>query len=507
MPENLIEKENEHVFEPGDFSSNARTDILDKYSRFHGKTEFSVWCNAPDIKYINSFRDLIYDINPHHITCVYKKMFETAAVMNLLNVAGDGSLDTGSTDRELQDSPSGVKGDGKLEASLNSFLHDVIDKSNSCVYSSFGNSQIQPERKKLNTLTDITRWEVCDTPHAVWNTGYQKVSSEEVRENIRRQSKTTCFRALSPSLKAFPTILRTSNKGNYYDQRTRNGSAGSTTPASPSERSVSSRGRASSRERALSRERANSRGSITPRDKVTDDSSQQSSSSGIVCSTPVKTGWRFGHYQQNTNYIDRYREEYTYQRLFENLTSGPSVTSSDPQVCPCGHPACPGALTSSNCINRWYPKSDQQNQGKCSVTQKAPCITSGVPIPKRTPVLKTRPPAPPKHRRPMPYVLQVPKIDDCPKKTTALGFPRDVVPNVGFFATSLTVNNYNPRKVLKTSSDKANRKRINESSSSIVLGHAIESFGEHTCGKSCSSVANVTSNYYRRLNQNIKGTE
>jgi len=71
-----------------DYSCNARSDILDKYSRFHGKTEFSAWCNTTpnmDATYIDGVRDLIFQINPNYITCTYKQIFETSATNNLRN--------------------------------------------------------------------------------------------------------------------------------------------------------------------------------------------------------------------------------------------------------------------------------------------------------------------------------------------------------------------------------------------------------------------------------------
>ena len=74
------------IFKSGhneDFSSNALTDGLEKYSRFHSKNEFSVWCSSPNAKLNKGIRELVYQINPNNILCVYKKLFETCALNNL----------------------------------------------------------------------------------------------------------------------------------------------------------------------------------------------------------------------------------------------------------------------------------------------------------------------------------------------------------------------------------------------------------------------------------------
>ena len=76
-----------------DCSSNARPDTLDKYSRFFGKSDFSDWCNEPTLKYTGGFRDLIYQVNPHYISCVYKKMFDACATNQLRIVDDDGIVD------------------------------------------------------------------------------------------------------------------------------------------------------------------------------------------------------------------------------------------------------------------------------------------------------------------------------------------------------------------------------------------------------------------------------
>ena len=84
------------VFLDENHSSNAiRNNGLEKYSRFHGKNEFSVCGNPSNTKLTGVVRELVYQMSPYNITCVYKKVFETCA-LNCLR-----SMEFGPDDEEL----------------------------------------------------------------------------------------------------------------------------------------------------------------------------------------------------------------------------------------------------------------------------------------------------------------------------------------------------------------------------------------------------------------------
>lgn len=54
----------------------------------------SVWCGAHGVRYTDDFRSVVYKINPTHLSCVYKKMFEASATNSLLGIDTD-DLDDG----------------------------------------------------------------------------------------------------------------------------------------------------------------------------------------------------------------------------------------------------------------------------------------------------------------------------------------------------------------------------------------------------------------------------
>ena len=84
------------------------------------------------------------------------------------------------------------------------------------------------------------------------------------------------------------------------------------------------------------------------------------------------------------------REEYTYKRLRDARDASQSTTI-DALVCSCGSNKCPGLLYPSRCAQRWYPTQSHTVQNACVHEKQTDSVTSGVPVPKRTPVSKKRP--------------------------------------------------------------------------------------------------------------------
>ncbi|XP_060582389.1 uncharacterized protein LOC132738810 [Ruditapes philippinarum] len=211
-----------------------------------------------------------------------------------------------------------------------------------------------------------------------------------------------------------------------------------------------------------------------------DVNASHSSSTGSINShkvLPIKIGRRFRHFRRNSSYMEQYREEYTYQRLneFRDFSSLPYY---DTHACSCRSCAC----SPKSSDHRWYP--NQSHMEKCNVLptcEKNPCKTTGAPVPKRTPVLKTRPPPPRKKKQP--YVAQIPRLGDAPT----------CIPKLEFFATSLTVNNYNP---VRTPPSPAHRSAPNSASSLIM-----------NCRRGTKSPIHVSTSCVYLLNQNLKGLE
>ena len=108
------------------------------------------------------------------------------------------------------------------------------------------------------------------------------------------------------------------------------------------------------------------------------------------------------------------REEYTYQRLNESRDLS-NLPYFDAFACSSGSSAC---STPKTCEQRWCPSQSHLERSKTpSACEKNPCITSGVPMPKRTPVLKARPPPPPAKKK-QPYVAVCARYNYSPLKST-----------------------------------------------------------------------------------------
>ena len=66
--------------ESGDFSCNARSGMIEKYSQ--NSNQLPCW-HSDDLIYVSNVRELLFQFNPNYIICPYKKMFEMASLSNL----------------------------------------------------------------------------------------------------------------------------------------------------------------------------------------------------------------------------------------------------------------------------------------------------------------------------------------------------------------------------------------------------------------------------------------
>ncbi|XP_045175155.2 uncharacterized protein LOC123536232 [Mercenaria mercenaria] len=387
------------------------------------------------------------------MSCLYKKVFETAALSNLLVADGYACIDGES----IGSSGSAFhRNMANMDHEYSGYFQDSFDKSNSCIY----NTKAHVTTKGNPKMLELNRWEVCERPHCETNSGY-KVANE-AGDSSKRQGKNANCRTLSPSVNLFPAMLRLT-RNHHHGNTCRIGSAGSNPPILPV------------REPSMPSTRS-------------DTPPNLSSSTGSLSNNkpePIKIGRRFRHFPRNSSYMDQYRVEYTYRRLAKARDLN-NLQNSDSSFCSCGSQAC---LVSKSSIHSWRPSQSLTGKSKTlPVYEKNPCLASGIPVTKRKPVLKNRKPAK------QPYIAQIPKIGDAPKNSLALGPHRDCIPKLEkFFATSLTVNNYNPVETPPS----PGLKPASNSASAVLMN----------CGRVTNSPVCMAASFLHLLNQNLKGTE
>ncbi|KAL5006837.1 hypothetical protein ScPMuIL_015643 [Solemya velum] len=144
---------------------------LDHSTNQHGLPRYSSDFRIRDISpnYSTEFRDVIYKINPHNLSCRYKQMFETSALKNLRNEYSNAS-----------DSQSDSAWAVQVRRAIQSGAISAL------------NFKGCHSKNKA-----ISKWNICPRPHTAGCAGYQMLTLAETRELISNRSQSACAKIMN----------------------------------------------------------------------------------------------------------------------------------------------------------------------------------------------------------------------------------------------------------------------------------------------------------------------
>lgn len=257
----------------------------------------SVETSSQSIKFSEEFRQVVYKINPDYLSCTHKTLFEINATDNLRDQENDFQIHTNdSTERRK---PCYDVNEMKYPStSISNIAGTYSDSALKVLQSNY----ISTDRRELNG------WEVCIRAHSAQSFSFRKHRLDSMRDLQRGRS-------LSASIK--PTRRE---------------------KVKVSKISVSSPGPLGSQFC-----RQDSVDSLCRRDDAHSSSSSSISGNnyctpGYFTTNPRPIAYKFKHFEYTSNYIEQYRNEYTYRNL------NPPSKPSSPSACNCevrGH-ANPG---------------------------------------------------------------------------------------------------------------------------------------------------------------------
>ncbi|XP_060072710.1 uncharacterized protein LOC132552550 [Ylistrum balloti] len=159
------------------------------------------WCGAHGVRYNEDFRNVVYKINPNHLSCGYKKMFEASATSSLRGMEQDVEDEN---DKELNK---------KMKDETNTWATTVRQHTQGSCASSHkykfdsppphrGQAQIIQSLSsaytsspgKTVTKKEFRGWDVCSRPHSADSSGYLKFTSAETRDMMRNRSQSACVK-------------------------------------------------------------------------------------------------------------------------------------------------------------------------------------------------------------------------------------------------------------------------------------------------------------------------
>ncbi|XP_061185976.1 uncharacterized protein LOC133194031 [Saccostrea echinata] len=249
--------------------------------------------SGQSIKFSVEFRDTVYRLNPDYLSCKHKVLFEVNAT--------DTLRDQGS---EIHFYHSTDFADGRKSLS-DITKSESPSKTVSNIEEAFSDTAIRTFHSKYlsNDRKGLRGWEVCLRPHSAQSYHFRRQRSDHTRDLQRSRS-------LSAKIN---TTRREKLK--------------------VSKISIHSPGSCSSR--------PIHRDSIESTSKKDDRHTHSSSSSlmggnyyctpGYVTTIPKPISYKFKHFEYTDNYIEQYRNEYTYPRLVEP-TKPPSSGSCNCEV-------------------------------------------------------------------------------------------------------------------------------------------------------------------------------
>ncbi|XP_062568575.1 uncharacterized protein LOC134230751 [Saccostrea cucullata] len=241
--------------------------------------------SGQSIKFSVEFRDTVYRINPDYLSCKHKVLFEDNATDTLRDQGSEPHLSLST------DFADGRKSFSDITKS------DSPSKSVSNIEETFSDSAIRTLHSKhfSNDRKGLRGWEVCLRTHSAQSCHYRKLRSDH--KDLQRS------RSLSAK-------INSTRREKFKVSKI----------------SIFSPGTCSSR--------LSHRDSLENTNKKDNGHAHSSSASlirgsyyctpGYVTTIPKPISYKFKHFEYTSNYIEQYRNEYTYPRLVEPPKPPPS---------------------------------------------------------------------------------------------------------------------------------------------------------------------------------------
>ncbi|OWF50702.1 hypothetical protein KP79_PYT18350 [Mizuhopecten yessoensis] len=317
------------------FSYNFSHEIIVNDAETRPSLHSSVgWRGAHGVRYTEDFRNVVYKINPNHLSCGYKKLFESSATSCLRGLEpDDGDKHDKVLTKKMKEESNTLattvrphtQGSCVSLHSANKYKFDSppphrgqahIIQSLSAAHTS------GPE--KIVVKKEFRGWDVCSRPHSADSSGYLQFTSAETRDMMRNRSQSACVKfgvkrekvsmskvQISGPTRAQSTVLRTAKDVSE------------------------NRDVGQSRWHADHPTRSQSTGGRFHGD-LTDRTEEESSNHSIPVPCPYvpsntnsadAISYEFEHFMYPKDHTKKYREDYTYRKLevIQNPRSGSSV--------------------------------------------------------------------------------------------------------------------------------------------------------------------------------------